>query len=129
MGTYDRQIATALKLIREKGRPVNIAREGHSTYDPATQQAASTGMTNLTLQGVTTPATQGKIESFEITFADRETLVSRELRFLICAASGATFRPKESDVVTIDGDDFHILGTTRVSINGEDIIYRFGVYR
>ena len=56
MATYTRQINTALRLIQQKGRAVNIARESYGTYDPATQQTTSNGTTNLSLYGVTLPA-------------------------------------------------------------------------
>lgn len=129
MATYTRQIDSALRLIQDKGRLVTITRQTYGSYDPATQQVTSSGSTALPLYGVTLPATQGRIESFEITFADQATLVSKELRFLICAAKDATFTPEEADVVTVDGDDFHILGMTRLSVNGEDILYKMGIYR
>lgn len=129
MATYTRQINTALRLIQQKGRAVNIARESYGTYDPATQQTTSSGTTNLSLYGVTLPATTNKIEQFEFTFSDRGSLVSKEIRYIICAAKDATFTPQEGDIITVDGDDFHILGMTRLSPNGEDIIYKMGIYR
>ncbi len=129
MAEYTRAIDTALRFIKKKGRLVTITQETKGTYDPATGTTSLVSEADLDLYGVTLPATQSKIEKFEVSYADATSLVNKEIRFLMLAAKGASFVPRSTDVVQMDGDKFSIIGVTRLSINGEDIIYKMGVFR
>lgn len=129
MGVYDDQINTAFESIKAKGRLVSITQSTPGAYNPATGSTASATTSVISLYGVTLPATQGRIESFEIRYEDTNNLINREFRFLMLAAKDAGFTPKQNDVVNLDGSNYSIMGVTRLSINGEDILYKVGIFK
>ncbi len=129
MADYSRQINTAYRLISKAGRAISITREAKGTYDPDTSSVSDGSTTVFEFQGVSLPATQGKIEAFEVRYVANDDLINREIRFLILSAKDSTFTPKQNDKVNVDGDVFSIIGVTKLSINGQDILYRMGVWK
>lgn len=129
MGTFDRQIDTALRLIKANGRLISVTQSVPGAYNPATGATAAATTSTINMYAITPPVTQGRIISFSITYVEQESIISRERLFVVAAAKDASFVPDKSDKVTIDGNDYSIAGVTPLSINGEDIIYKFGVFR
>lgn len=130
MGTFDRQIDTALKLIKANGRLISVTQSIPGAYNPATGATAAATTSTISMYAITPPVSQqSKMQSFGITYVDQESIISRERLFVVAAAKDASFVPDKSDKVTIDGNDYSIAGVTPLSINGEDIIYKFGVFR
>ena len=129
MADFSRQINTAYRLIEKNGRAITITQQTTGDYDPSTGTVASGTTVSYTFYGITLPATLGRIESFEVRFLDDSALINREVRFVMLAAKDASFTPKPSDNVSLDGNTYSIIGVTRLSINGQDIVYRMGVWR
>lgn len=129
MADFTKQINTAYKLISKNGRLITITQETKGDYDTATGSVGAGTSSSYSFYGITLPATLGRIESFEVRFVEDSSLINREVRFLMLAAKDAGFAPKPTDTVSLDGNTYSIIGVTRVSINGQDIVYRMGVWR
>ncbi len=129
MADYTEDINGAYDDIKEAGRLITIVRETLGVYDPDTRTTAASVSQSMSLYAITPPATQNKISSFESMFVDKDGLVGREVKYVVAAAKDATFKPSSADKVTIDTVVYSVAGLTSLSVNGQDILYKMGVYK
>ena len=129
MAVYTDEINSAFEDIKEAGRLVTITQTTPAAYDPVTGSATTGTTATISLYGVTLPYNQKSIDSFEIRYRDTTVLANKEIRFLMLAAKDATFIPRQTDVVAMDGANYSIVGVSRLSVNGEDILYKMAVFR
>lgn len=125
MPDYSKTAANALKSIAKAGRKLEIMRPV-VTFDNTTGVPTN----GPTLQGYITavvlPRYKGQIFN-SLDDSLKEALVKGKLRTVLCAASGAPFKPEALDVVTIDGTKWQVIGCTELSPAGIPIIYTIGV--
>lgn len=124
---------SALKTLRDAGRVLTMKRQvADATYDPATGTGdEATEWDQWEVVGVTLPAAAGKIQGSENKSTDLDKLVLTRVRFLIISALGpdgvAVNEPLPEDRLTLDGDDWRVVGCTRLNVDGTSIIYKIGV--
>lgn len=122
MGTYDRQAATAERLIREKGKPVQVVRQSTTLPDPdrpwepgeptETLTDAYGVFLNFNVQDM---ETMGKMAgASEVQSSDRKVL-------LAAAAAGAPLTTNDK-LRDADGD-WSIEWVQVLAPNGENILY------
>lgn len=125
MGTYDSQVALAERLIREKGKPVQIVRQTTVTnpdkpWEPdvptETLDEAYGVFLNFSANDM---ATLGKmVGASEITASDRKVLL---------AAASLTGAPSPNDKLRDESGDWSIEYAQVLSPNGENILYTLRV--
>lgn len=125
MGTYDSQVALAERLIREKGKPVQIVRQTTVTDpdkpwepgEPIEELDDAYGVfLNFTANDM---ATFGKMAgASEITASDRKVLLAAAV------LSGA---PTPNDKLRDESGDWSIETAQVLSPNGENILYTLRV--
>lgn len=126
MGTYDRQIATAERLIREKGKPVQLVRQTTTIPDP--DKPWEPGVPSESLDdayGVFLNFNGNDMETIskmagasEIKASDRKVLLAA------AALSGA---PTTDDKLRDSTGDWSIEWVQVLSPNGENILYTLRV--
>lgn len=122
---YTRMRAKANELLTKFGRQVTFTRWGE-VRDEVVGTVTASALTTQTLRAATLPASSGTLEAFDVRFMP-DVADGRELRFMVCAAEGATFRPEPKDTVDFgDGVQWRVLGNTPLSVDGTDIIYSIG---
>jgi hypothetical protein len=120
MGTYDRQVALAERLIREKGKAVNIVRLvpaiGSNPWDdgPPTEvlDPAFGVFLNFNQKDLETQSLMPSIS--EIQASDRKVLI---------AAASTTSPPTLTDMLRDESGDWSIKYVQELSPNGENILY------
>lgn len=123
MTFYQKSAATALKLITKFGQTVTIKRVV-STPDPVTGSATSMEV-NGTLKAVVLPVASTAKSLF--TEADnnlREALIRGKIRFILAAASGATFQPVANDVVVVGSETYTLIGCAPLNPAGTPLVYK-----
>lgn len=127
MGVYDPQVATALRLIREKGKVVSLVRKTNTTPDNTqpwntgapTEVVESVSAVFLTLNNKDMEV-QHYVQGTEIHASDRKVLI----------AGGATATPPKLGDVLRDGTvEWAIQSVVELAPNGEQILYTLRVRR
>lgn len=126
MGTYDRQIATAERLIREKGKAVQVVRQTTSIPDPDKPWEPGT-------PGVSLDDAYGVFLNFNA--KDMETMskmagaseVQASDRKVLLAAAALTGAPTTNDKLRDATGDWSIEWVQVLSPNGENILYTMRV--
>lgn len=121
MGTYDRQIATANRLLKKYGKAIDIV---YLTDNPTTGQpwkgTAPTGATSSAF-GACFDYKIEDIDGSVIQYGDKKVLL---------AAKGLAVRPNPKCLITLGGEPWKIVSCTILSPNeAEDIIYTLQVRR
>ena len=116
MSVYTRQIATALRLIQEKGAAITITRKTAGTYNASTGERSGQTTTTQTLYGLNVQA--------ENSDSGKGGIVSDLTKNFVIAASGSTFVPRSGDTATWLSVVYEVKGCDPVSLNGEDILYK-----
>lgn len=123
MSEYTRSIASALKQIKKKGGILTITRKTGGTYNVATSTRSGETTENQSLFAINTP---GGPRGYSNTVKDGAGMIRDVFKHFAVAASGATFVPLPGDTVSWLGLTSKIIGSTPISINGEDVIYKIG---
>ena len=127
MGTYDRQIATAERLIREKGKAVQVVRQTTVT-DPT--KPWEPGVPTEVLDdayGVFLNFNQSDLETMSKMSGASEVQASdRKVLLAAAALSGA---PTTNDKLREADGDWSIEWVQVLSPNGENILYTLRVRR
>ena len=127
MGTYDRQIATAERLIREKGKAVQVVRQTTVT-DPA--KPWEPGVPTEVLDdayGVFLNFNQADMETMaKMSGASEVQTSDRKVLLAAAAVSGA---PTTNDKLRDADGDWSIEWVQVLSPNGENILYTLRVRR
>ena len=129
MDFYIQSAATALSLIKRFGGTIPIKRVTN-TPDPVTGDVVATD-TNGTLTALVLPAKTSNLNavSGQLDNAVSEALTKGKVRFVLAAAANATFPPDADDVLTIDGAEWRVLGSTPLKPAATALIYKIGAIR
>lgn len=124
---YDRMSATALRLLTNYGRSIQLSRTVGGDYDPDTgTSGGSTETQDATV--VILPASNGTVQAFDIRY-ENGTLIEQNLRALTIAAKDLAWVPIAGDKATFDGSDWTFIGCTPINPAGTPIIYKAAVRR
>lgn len=125
MGTYDSQVALAERLIREKGKPVQIVRQTTVTdpdkpWEPGAPTEELDDAYGVFLNfSANDMATFGKMAgASEITSSDRKVLL---------AAASLSGAPTPNDKLRDESGDWSIETAQVLAPNGENILYTLRV--
>lgn len=126
MGVYDSQVALAERLIREKGKPVNVVRQVTTTPDPDKPWEAGTPSESLddaygvflNFSGKDMETMSKMAGASEIQASDRKVLLAA------AALSGA---PTTNDKLRDATGDWSIEWVQVLAPNGENILYTLRV--
>lgn len=122
MGTYDRAVATAKRLIAKSGRSVDLV---------LFQDGAPGDANQPWRQGAFTESSQSAKAVFlsTSTKTDKDSVPAEE-RMVLIAASGLTNKPFPKGEIRVASDDrWRILSVEPVSPDGQDILYKVKVAR
>ena len=128
MGTYDRQVATAERLIREKGKPVQVVRQ--TTTQPDPDQPWLPGEPTTTIDdayGVFLNFNRKDMETLSKMQGASEIQVSD--RKVLLAAAAVTASPTTTDLLRDEDGDWSIESVQELAPNGESILYTLRVRR
>jgi hypothetical protein len=119
MGIYDRQAATALRLIKKAGGVLTVSREAPSTgaIDPVTRRAMPAQVITRDFPCVALPP--GKQQSL-VPQSLREKL---EIEFHIAQKGNQDFIPMETDYAVWGGTRYRIVWTTTYDPAADGAIY------
>jgi len=120
---YSSQIATAFRLLKQKGQKFTLLRLADSAdYNPVTPGDTAVEVAfQTTCHGVVLPSTQGTIEAFDNRILD-DPAQRRAFRFCILAAQGLDFEPQAQDVLLTAEGPWRILGATPLNPAGDGAI-------
>lgn len=122
MGTYDRQVATAERLIREKGKPVQVVRQSTTLPDPDRPWEPGEPVETLTdAYGVFLNFNAADMETMSKMAGASEVQASDRKVLLAAAAAGAPLTTNDK-LRDADGD-WSIEWVQVLAPNGENILY------
>lgn len=122
MGTYDRQVATAERLIREKGKAVQLVRQTTTTPDPTKPWEPGESTETLTdAYGVFLNFNQNDMETMSKMAGASEVQASDRKVLLAAAAAGNP--PTTNDKLRDADGDWSIEWVQVLAPNGENILY------
>lgn len=126
MGTYDRQIATAERLIREKGKAVQVVRQTTTIPDPNKPWEPGTPGESLDdAYGVFLNFNAKDMETMSKMAGASEVQASD--RKVLLAAAALTGAPTTNDKLRDATGDWSIEWVRVLSPNGENILYTLRV--
>ena len=116
MARFDRQIATALKLIKKNGQVVTWRSKTSSPPDPSKPwKPVETSSTDTAVDICFLPATKQTLEFLGLT----EVPVG----CVIGLMGQVSFNPSLSDIVIRDGAQLRIESIDKLAPNGQNILY------
>lgn len=122
MGTYDRQVATAERLIREKGKPVQVVRQSTTLPDPDRPWEPGEPVETLTdAYGVFLNFNAEDMETMS-KMAGASEVQSSDRKVLLAAAAAGTPLTTNDKLRDADGD-WSIEWVQVLAPNGENILY------
>lgn len=122
---YDEMAEVALDEIRENGRQIVIRR--YQTYSNAVEATVERHLlASGALDVVVLPANKTKLGPFD-NQGKGGTLIDDKLRYVLAAAKGAPFEPKENDELEFDGRLWSVIGCTPLNPAGNvPLLYYIG---
>lgn len=122
MGTYDRQVATAERLIREKGKPVQVVRQLTTLPDPDRPWEPGEPVETLTdAYGVFLNFNAQDMETMS-KMAGASEIQSSDRKVLLAAAAAGAPLTTNDKLRDADGD-WSIEWVQVLAPNGENILY------
>lgn len=122
MGTYDRQVATAERLIREKGKPVQVVRQSTTLPDPNRPWEPGEPVETLTdAYGVFLNFNAQDMETMS-KMAGASEIQSSDRKVLLAAAAAGAPLTTNDKLRDADGD-WSIEWVQVLAPNGENILY------
>lgn len=122
MGTYDRQVATAERLIREKGKPVQVVRQSTTLPDPDRPWEPGEPVETLTdAYGVFLNFNAQDMETMS-KMAGASEIQSSDRKVLLAAAAAGAPLTTNDKLRDADGD-WSIEWVEVLAPNGENILY------
>lgn len=128
MADYSRQIESAHRMMGAKGVDIEITRQDQE-YEPDIGQMLAKNVVKQTLKAVNLPSTAGRIQSFDNRLLEEASLIGKKLRYFLVSAKGAKFQPERGDELTYGGEAYAVIGSTPLSPNGQDILYKVAASR
>ena len=127
MSFYTQLAANALALIQSKGRQLTIRKYTGRTFNAVTGTYSGGATVTGTIDCVVLSYSKNNIGSFdERLFQD---LATTSLRFLLIAASSASFVLEPTHEVDLDGVTYTVLGNTPLNPAGTPLIYRVAIHK
>jgi hypothetical protein len=124
---YDRMAATALSLLKAYGKLIPIARPGGTHDAPSGVVTPGAGTTGNIFAAVF-PANTSKKDLFDNSIEDG-TMIGKEIRYVVAAASGAPFEPKSNDILSFNSASWRVVGCNALAPDGTPVIYQMGVVK
>lgn len=122
MGNYDRQVATAERLIREKGKPVQVVRQSTTLPDPNRPWEPGEPVETLTdAYGVFLNFNAQDMETMS-KMAGASEIQSSDRKVLLAAAAAGAPLTTNDKLRDADGD-WSIEWVQVLAPNGENILY------
>jgi len=122
MGTYDRQVATAERLIREKGKPVQVVRQSTTLPDPNRPWEPGEPVETFTdAYGVFLNFNAQDMETMS-KMAGASEIQSSDRKVLLAAAAAGAPLTTNDKLRDADGD-WSIEWVQVLAPNGENILY------
>lgn len=122
MGTYDRQVATAERLIREKGKPVQVVRQSTTLPDPDRPWEPGEPVETFTdAYGVFLNFNAQDMETMS-KMAGASEIQSSDRKVLLAAAAAGAPLTTNDKLRDADGD-WSIEWVQVLAPNGENILY------
>lgn len=122
MGTYDRQVATAERLIREKGKPIQVVRQSTTLPDPDRPWEPGEPVETLTdAYGVFLNFNAADMETMS-KMAGASEIQSSDRKVLLAAAAAGAPLTTNDKLRDADGD-WSIEWVEVLAPNGENILY------
>lgn len=125
MGAYDRQVATAERLIREKGKPVQIVRQQNSTMPGKPWESGVATETLDGAYGIFLNFNQNDIETMSAMLGVSEIQASD--RKVLLAAASLDAAPTRNDKLRDENGDWSIEWVQVLSPSGQNILYTLRV--
>lgn len=111
--------AVALSLIQEFGEACTFSRPNTSTYDPTT--GVATEGTESTFTGYCFP------DSFTVMEIDGTLVRKDDIKLLVHKITGN--EPSVNDKVTFSNNQYRVVNVTKVSTNGDTVLFELQVRR
>ena len=115
MTTYGPQAATALAILRRKGKILTFTRKNPGTLDPVTQERTGASTTTFSMYGLGVPP--GRSAQYVL-----GTLEGRNLMELHLATNEGT-APAPGDTVAFAGATWSLLWVSNLDPVGEGAVY------
>lgn len=128
MADYTKQIQSAYRMIRDKGMDITVTRSTPGAYNTSTGSVAAGSTTTQTLKAINTPASGKSASSFDNTIRDDASLIGKKVRFFIVSALNAVFVPERGDKLTSGGTSYTVIGSTPLSPNGQNILFKVAAF-
>lgn len=117
----------ASKLIASKGKNITITRQTLETFDAPAGEYTSQTPESQTVKAVVLPASGGKVQALDLRYNLGE-LTYQKLNYFIVAGIDLAFAPNPNDEVTIDSENWYVLGITPLNPNdGTPLIYEVAI--
>ncbi len=129
MDFYVQSAATALALIAKFGGSLPITRVANTLTAITGEVTQTTTAGTLTAVVLPAKATANQAVLGSLDNAVVEALTKGRVRFVLAAASNATFAPDADDLVTFESASWRVLGCTPLSPRGTPVIYKLGIMR
>lgn len=121
MGVFDRQIATAKRLIEKNGQTINWVQRPAGTVDPDTPWLPTVGVpVTYTPRIVFLPRSRLNYQLIRALNPNAPEVPGGTLYGLMAQVS---FTPSKDDVVVRAGVEYRMIGIDPLSPNGEIILY------
>lgn len=123
MAEYDSLIATAFRLISQKGRAITISRATPTANGSEPWKQSSSSTTSFTTYGVfQDPRNAEKNYDFALKILPGTTIERVDWHIYI-PAQGASFTPGPGDSVTYDSITYRIVTVSPIAPGAQDILY------
>ena len=126
MGTYDRQVATALRLIREKGKAVQLKRVTANPQAAMPWRADAPTEALEAVHVVVLPFTQKDAETQGYRL---DSEVHKKVRKVLLAGASLSAPPALQDQLVDGAETWDIAYVQELAPNGEQILYTMRVSR
>lgn len=126
---YAEDAQEALADILESGQALTLTRNVGGTLNPSTGAIEGATTTAQQIAAVVLPA-KGGVTSFDDSM--KEAFIRGRLRYVIAAAlkpdgSALDFNPRPGDLLSLEGAEWEVYGSSPLSPAGTPVIYQMGI--
>lgn len=128
MGTYDYSgfVSLASRMAGKFGRSIIFTKVTGGSYDPSVRSVVKTE-TQTAVNAIVLNASAGKVSAFDEQKRSADGLGLEARRFLIIPGDALASPPEPGDRVTLDGEEWNVVGSTPINPGGSVIVYRVGI--
>jgi len=118
---YDNLAATALRLIKDKGRSLLLARLNKASPNAVTGAPGATTAVQGTIDCIVLPAGTG--DTLKLDTRLTEALIRGDLRKLLIAAKSVPFQPQPVDVTEFEDSYWSFVSCSPLNPAGTPLVY------